>query len=281
MIKHNLTTEQQQQLTNIGTQLQQMRVAHNISLETVSQQTRISQRLLKAIEGGDATELPEAFYIQALVKKYAQALGAQDICFTVDDNAATVAHTAHKYHRQYWFNFQLRSLHLYLLYILLVIASVTGITTLVERPVVINQASGNNSDTLENPILSSAGQGANTTAQANESKAAHQLISQSNTSETVSVGINLQERCWLKVMVDGGVAFEGILPEGTQRQWSGKKEVTVRAGNAGGVVVSFNNQQKQVLGAPGQVEEVTYRTYALTERESCEVKEQGNEEDFQ
>jgi cytoskeletal protein RodZ len=256
MIKHNLTTEQQQQLTDIGTHLQQMRVAHNISLDTVSQQTRISQRLLKAIEGGDATELPEAFYIQALIKKYAQTLGAKDICFTVEsDNSATVAHTTNKLRRQYWFNFQLRSLHFYLLYILLVIVSVNGITTLVERPVVINQASGNHPET---PILSSAGQELKTTAQANHSKAAPQLISQSNTPETVSVGIDLQERCWLKVMVDGGVAFEGILPEGTQRQWSGKKEVTVRAGNAGGVVISFNNQHQQVLGAPGQVEEVTY-----------------------
>jgi cytoskeletal protein RodZ len=256
MIKPNLTTEQQQQLTDIGTQLHQMRVAHNISLDTVSQQTRISQRLLKAIERGDATELPEAFYIQALVKKYAQALGAQDIYFTAaSDNSATEASTTYKHRRQYWFNFQLRSLHLYLLYILLVIVSVTGISTLVERPVIINQAANN---TPENQILSSASQESNTTNQASKPKAVPQLISQSNTSESVSVGINLQERCWLKVMVDGGVAFEGILPEGTQRQWSGKKEVTVRAGNAGGVVVSFNNQQQQILGAPGQVEEVTY-----------------------
>ncbi|MEN9869334.1 MAG: hypothetical protein RLZZ171_317, partial [Cyanobacteriota bacterium] len=97
-----------------------------------------------------------------------------------------------------------------------------------------------------------------TTAQVSQPKAAPQFISQSSNSATVSVGINLQERCWLKVMVDSKVAFEGVLPAGTQRQWKGKKEVTIRAGNAGGVVISFNNQQQQVLGAPGQVEEVTY-----------------------
>ena len=60
-------------------------------------------------------------------------------------------------------------------------------------------------------------------------------------------------------MVDGKVAFEGILPEGTQAsmEWR-QREVTIRAGNAGGVVISFNNQQQQILGAPGQVEEITY-----------------------
>ena len=53
-------------------------------------------------------------------------------------------------------------------------------------------------------------------------------------------------------------AFEGTLPQGTQRQWTGKKEVTIKAGNAGGVAISFNNEQQKVLGAPGEVEEITY-----------------------
>ena len=252
MIKHNLTTEQQQQLKDIGANLNQIRVAHNISLDTVSQQTLISQRLLKAIEVGDITELPEVFYIRALIRKYAQAIGAEDVHFEVEsDNSAVAINSAQKQRRQYWFNFQLRSLHLYLLYILLVIVSVTGITTLVERPVIVNQAS------VDNPILAPENKSA-TTAQVSQPKAAPQFISQSSNSATVSVGINLQERCWLKVMVDSKVAFEGVLPAGTQRQWKGKKEVTIRAGNAGGVAISFNNQQQQVLGAPGQVEEVTY-----------------------
>jgi cytoskeletal protein RodZ len=254
MIKPNLTTEQQQQLTEIGTNLQQIRLARNISLDTISQKTLISQRLLKAIEEGDTTELPEAFYIQALVSKYARAIGAEDICFAVESSANSPAsnNSSQNHRRPYWINFQLRSLHLYLLYILLVIVSVSGITALVERPVIINQAA------IDNPVLTSESNESKTTAQASQPQAAPQFVSQSSTSETVSVGINLQERCWLKVMVDGGVAYEGILPEGTKRQWHGKKEVTIRAGNAGGVVISFNNQQQQLLGAPGQVEEVTY-----------------------
>lgn len=251
MTKPNLTTEQQQQLKDIGTNLNQIRVAHNISLDTVSQQTLISQRLLKAIEAGDATELPEAFYIQALVRKYAQAIGAEDVNFDILNNSPTATNSVPKHHRQYWFNFQLRSLHLYLLYIMLVIVSVTGITTLVERPVIVNQAS------VDNPVLAPEAK-SKTPSQVSQSKAAPQFVSQSSNSETVSVGINLQERCWLKVMVDNRVAFEGVLPAGTKRQWSGKKQVTIRAGNAGGVAISFNNQQQKVLGAPGQVEEVTY-----------------------
>ncbi|MEM6611241.1 MAG: helix-turn-helix domain-containing protein [Cyanobacteria bacterium P01_C01_bin.72] len=248
---HNLNSEQQQ-LKDLGAKLQQIRVAQNMSLNNVAQATLISPRLLKAIEAGDLTELPEPFYIQALVRKYAASIGAQEVYFQdISTQTSSMADAKQQNQRQIWFNFQLRSLHLYLLYILLVIVSVSGISVLVERPVIINQAPS------ERPILVPE-QPPQTTAQVSQPPTTPQFVSQANNSEAVSVGINLQERCWLKVMVDGKVAFEGILPAGTNRQWNGQKEVTIRAGNAGGVVISFNNQQQQVLGAPGQVEEITY-----------------------
>lgn len=36
------------------------------------------------------------------------------------------------------------------------------------------------------------------------------------------------------------------------------KELTVRAGNAGGVLIAVNKKEAKQLGQPGQVEEVTY-----------------------
>ena len=253
MNKDNLTTEQQQQLKELGGNLHRIRVAKNISLEDVAANTHISKRLLAAIEAGDTTELPEPFYIQALVSKFAQYIGAE-IEFEIDRHSLEgVAQPLPQSNRRGWhWNFQLRTFHLYLIYILLVIASVKGITSVVERPVVVDR------NPVESPLASSSAKQEQPPAIAVEPPKIPQLISQSSNSETVSVGINLQERCWLKVMVDGQVAFEGVLPQGTQRQWTGRKQVTIRAGNAGGVVISFNNQQQKILGAPGEVEEVTY-----------------------
>ncbi len=254
MTKSNLTEKQQLQLQEIGSQLRDIRLSSSISLASISEKTRISQRLLAAIETADLEELPEPFYIQALVKKFAQELGAHQIEFEAVTASEEELESQPKVKRKYWLNFQLRSLHLYLMYILLVIISVKGITALVERPVIINQAP------IEKPRTDVAVVPPQNkpTVPDNSSTAASQFVSQSSDSESVTVGINLQERCWLKVMVDDRVAFEGILPKGTQRQWSGKREVTIRAGNAGGVVISFNNEQQKILGAPGQVEEITY-----------------------
>lgn len=250
MTKNNLSIYQQQ-LKDIGVNLHRIRVAKNIPLEQVADNTRISKRLLEAIETGDVEELPEPFYIQALIQKFAREIGVKEIelkTYSASDIEAS-SNVVQTSRRKYWLDFQLRSRHLYLLYILLVIVSVKGISTLVERPVIINQAPIENSKDSEV---------AQSVPQVTQPETAPQFISQSSNSEAVTVGIDLQERCWLKIMVDGKVAFEGTLPEGTQRQWTGKQQVTIRAGNAGGVAISFNNQQQKVLGAPGQVEEITY-----------------------
>lgn len=258
MTKNNLSIEQQQQLQELGANLSSIRLAKGLSLDSVSESTRISKRLLEAIETGDLEQLPEPIYIKALVTKFAHNLGVDEIYWEIGSevNSNESDRRKPRYH-QSRLSFQLKSLHLYLMYILLVIVSVIGISNLVERPVVINQAPEESPEIANLPQPSETAIPMKSTS--SETKdSTPQFVSQANNSEAVSVGINLQEKCWLKVMVDGKIAFEGILPEGTQRQWTGKKEVTIRAGNAGGVVISFNNQQQKILGAPGQVEEITY-----------------------
>ena len=253
---NNFSLDQQQKLKDIGANLNRIRSAQNVSLSTVAEQTHISQRLLEAIEVGDVTKLPEPFYVRALIDKFARHIGATEVDLEFEslsdgdkiarDGSSQVSRSKYKPNFQH---FQLRSRHLYLLYILLVLISVKGIAALVERPVIVDRTVA----PAESEVQSSE-----PAVELKQPEAVPQLISQSSNSESVTVGINLQERCWLKVMVDGKVAFEGTLAKGTQRQWTGDREVTIKAGNAGGVVISFNNEQKQVLGAPGEVEEITY-----------------------
>ncbi len=259
--KLNSQINLQQKLEAIGASLYEIRTAKGISSDEVAANTLIAKRLLIAIETGKLKELPEPFYTQALITKFARAIGAEEskveLNLILSENNAvsqssSSAKTSPRKH-PIDFNFQLRSLHLYLIYILLVIVSVKGIATLVERPVVVYQLPE------EQPSLDTQVTESNHTSRSStRSQSAPQFVSQATDSQTVMVGINLEARCWLKVMVDGKIAFEGTLPKGTQRTWTGKEQVTIRAGNAGGVAVTFNNGQKQILGKPGQVQEVTY-----------------------
>jgi hypothetical protein len=62
----------------------------------------------------------------------------------------------------------------------------------------------------------------------------------------------------MRVTADGSTQFEGILQPGDSRLWTADQALTIRAGNAGAVVVSYNNQQGVPLGQLGTVKEVTY-----------------------
>ena len=258
--KLNSQINLQKKLEAIGASLYEIRTAKGISLDELAANTLIAKRLLIAIETGNIKELPESFYTQALINKIARAIGAEqsnvELNLILSENhAVSKSSSSTKItlpKKLINFNFQLRSLHLYLIYIFLVIVSVKGIATLVERPVVVYQLPD------DPPSLDTQVTDFNASSQSIQPQSMPQLISQATDSQTVMVGINLEARCWLKVMVDGKIAFEGTLPKGTQRTWTGKEQITIRAGNAGGVAVTFNNGQKQLLGKPGQVEEVTY-----------------------
>lgn len=57
----------------------------------------------------------------------------------------------------------------------------------------------------------------------------------------------------MRVSVDGEVAYEGILPAGSEESWTAAEELAVTAGNSGGVLFSVNGSDEQPLGEPGQV----------------------------
>jgi len=77
------------------------------------------------------------------------------------------------------------------------------------------------------------------------------------------IQIRLAERSWIRVVIDGKTALEGIFPAGTMRTFSGKTAV-VRAGNAAGVEVSVGGRSQGAMGGPGDVVE---RSYHLSQPE--------------
>ena len=72
-------------------------------------------------------------------------------------------------------------------------------------------------------------------------------------------GVNLQlqltQDSWLSVTVDGKRVVYETLPAGTVRDFHGVREITLRAGNAGGVNATIDGRPLGSLGQHGQVEE--------------------------
>jgi hypothetical protein len=74
----------------------------------------------------------------------------------------------------------------------------------------------------------------------------------------VMVDITVQDQCWVRVIIDGKTEFEGVLKKGEQRKWTAEEKLTIRAGNAGGLLVGFNEEKAKTLGKLGQVAEITF-----------------------
>jgi cytoskeletal protein RodZ len=236
--------KQREKLREIGTELENARAERQISLEAIATGTSIPLRFLEAIESGDLDSLPEPIYIRWLIQQFANYLSLDGEAlagrFPIEEKfPLALPHFSLSLP-----SFSVRPVHLYFLYLLLVIGSVQAVSRVLEN-------SALRSNRLPPPSLPTT----QTTARPNPVRP---VATTPDNNQAVVVEIKVKEDCWVRVVADGKTTFEGVLPRGTHRVWQADRSLTVRAGNAGGVYVAVNNANAKQLGLPGKVEEVTY-----------------------
>ena len=247
-----LEQRQAEKLAEIGFCLCQMRLQRSTSLEEVAAKTRIQRRQLQAIEEAQLDELPEPVYIQSFIKQYGDALGldgAELSSSFPSDSSQRVTKGSWKR----WPVAQLRPIHLYLLYVFLIVSSVSGLSSF------MNRSDLQASSSQQQKSVAYTTKGSKAIAKLPLSSNSNAPVDAAKANKLVRVGVTMKAQSWIRVVVDGKTQFEGILPEGTQRTWIADQKLSVRAGNAGGVLVAFNEEQAKQLGSPGSVEEVTYK----------------------
>lgn len=76
------STVQKQQLSQLGAYLQEKRQEQGKSIEDISLQTYIRAQLLKSVEAGDTSDLPQPIFVQGFIRRYADALGLDGANFS-------------------------------------------------------------------------------------------------------------------------------------------------------------------------------------------------------
>jgi cytoskeletal protein RodZ len=66
------------------------------------------------------------------------------------------------------------------------------------------------------------------------------------------------QRAWVRVMVDGALAEEGVLRTGDTRSWTAEESINIRTGNGGGVQLALNGEDLGTMGGIGEVAERTW-----------------------
>ncbi|MBD2137418.1 helix-turn-helix domain-containing protein [Anabaena sp. FACHB-1237] len=131
-ITPSLEEIQVEKLKELGNKLATIRKQKGLSLEDLVLLTRIPRRILLAIEEGNLSDLPEPVYLQGLISQFADALGLKGrefaSSFPVGSMAISLPKSLQKTSMP-----QLRPLHLYLLYIVVIICSVNGLSQLLNN----------------------------------------------------------------------------------------------------------------------------------------------------
>ncbi|MBD2445385.1 helix-turn-helix domain-containing protein [Dolichospermum sp. FACHB-1091] len=239
-MKPSIKQHQSEKLTQLGSQLASLRQEKDLTLDELVLLTRIPRRLLRAIEEGNLNDLPEPIYIQGLIRQFAAALGLQGGEFA---SHFPIGHQSVGV-RSSWKGqsiLQLRPIHLYLLYIILIFSSVNSLSQLLNNPTL--QANNRQIQPGKEP-------------QSAEQKTSANKSSISKQDQSVQVGVTLKASSWISVVTDGKTAFEGVLPRGYSRTWKANQQLTVKTDNAGGVLMSVNRQEAKEMGEIGKTEEI-------------------------
>ena len=265
-------------LETLGQHLRQTREARGLSLAEVSHDIHVRTVYLQGIEQGDMTRLPEPVYVRGFVKRYADYLGldSQDLLIKTDPILlkAKPKPELTQPPQQESFAVSLRPIHLWSAYVVLIVLAVGGLSAFLDgRIPAVSQWMAFERSGSSNPRPNSGSNNPDSPAPSAPRlfprledwvyvegvfpERSPNLIA---LVDTVQLDVQIVERpSWIRVVADGATVFEGTLAPGTQQNWSAEDSIILRAGNAGGVQVTFNNRDLGPMGQFGEVREETYR----------------------
>jgi cytoskeletal protein RodZ len=271
-----LNEAQKEQLKEISKHLLQVRQEKSIRIEEVAAKTHIRLMFLQALDAGQFEELPEPVYVQGFIRRYGEVLG-------LDGTALANTFTPHVFPLDSINNSQNLDkkpdvrIPLFIPYILLLAVAVIGLIYVLNPKLTAeslakkqNSVSTHKKTTTPAPVvLSPTADSPTQKANSVPSPIASLPPTSPNStkSPTVEVALELQGKSWLQVKVDGKIEFVGYLTKGQRQTWKAKKQLSVRSGDAGAILISVNNQPAKPFGGQGDVKEVTFTPEMIGNRE--------------
>ena len=243
--------------TDIGKRLQEARRSKEISLQRVSEETKIRKNYLEALEKEEYDVFPAKIYVVSFLRSYARYLGL---------DAESLVHIYKREHSGQKDRMNLNP----------------------RFPIVVTQGTGEKSMPRKGiatlrftnwfakkgliPFILAIGVvvGADLSVIFYLHSSSRQLSPQvkvkknvstvsTNIPRDISMVAEIKNKTWLRVIGDGVVSFEGILFPGENRRWVAKNEMNVRIGNVDGVKLYVNGEEVDTIsGNLGRVNELIF-----------------------
>jgi len=260
-------------MESIASILRTRRESLNLSLEQISNDTRISLHHLKSLESGSYADLPGGMYDRAILRSYCDELGLDrnEILQCFDNEVApqqekpVISHSA-----PFASKIKTHTAVAWSLIVLLCVGLFLNRERIVStlspyfssgygrhqvgvlpgrQPVQANAASA---DTTENTAAD--GQTVKVPAQTIQTTPG---VADESFLQPLRVEIAGTEECWLSVNRDDSGAVTKILSPGDVEFFTATRTISLIVGNAGGVSLRINDRAAKTLGSSGQVVHLT------------------------
>ena len=262
--------------TTIGEQLRKARLAQNLDLSQIADETKISKYYLEAIEGNQIERLPGLFFYKAFVRQYSKHLKVDGKAFESQINAehglpdVSAAAELRPVVKPLSINKPaLRAAYSAGGDMRLVLASVGLIVVLVggsfvykwtQRPArtVITDSRAADAQAMESksavPQLreSTAGQ------RPEVRQVTDNLTPEAGPESSVSLSLSATEATWITITSDGKMVYTGVLEPQQSKLLAGKQRVMIKVGNAAGLDVKWNGKPIGKLGDQRQVRTILF-----------------------
>ncbi len=234
---------------SVGKTLKKIRESKQLSIEGISERTRISKKNISAIEEDKLHEIASVFYARGFVRSYAQFLGASE----------------EKAIREYLGGGQKRDKTVLILdgekvpcdwfikhkkhigtAILLIVAILTVSFSFLQMRKFVRHLGS----------MYKARVARKREAEKKEAVFQGVPVVESGKIDGLKLDIVARSDSWIQVVSDGELLFRGILRKGTEDTWQAKKEIRLKLGNAGGVTLRLNEENIGVLGKRGEKREI-------------------------
>lgn len=247
-----------------GEELRRERLIRDVSLEEISAATRISVRLLDALEKSDVSRLPAPVFTRGFIRAYAHHLGLEPEemvnAYRADlaPKPAREAPSPKKARRssRFWRGGPRATAGM-------IVATVSGVLLLLglianpehrPRPAKpephrrIAPVAFKNVTVSREPAPLIRDEGADPGS--GPSQAA---VSGALDSASVSLLLECDQSSWAEIVADGRLIFVGLLQHGETRRFQARDGFRLTLGNAGGVRVTVDGRALERLGRPGEV----------------------------
>ena len=227
-------------ISSFGESLKAERERQGYDIEAVAEETKIRKLYLKALEEEKFNILPPRVYAIGFVKRYAQFLNLnaeqwtnefQRIAYPSPEAQEPAAIPRRKSTRK--LNIPVKNIIAAALFLLIVIWAGDFMVAY------IAQKGAAQPPSVQQP----------------EVKQSQEAPQPPTTPAKLIMVVEARQNCWLQIQIDGQQHYTGIITAGDKKTFEAASTITIKAGNAGGIDLTINNQPLASLGEVGQVVE--------------------------